>query len=313
MKYLKLYEQFRLILEADVVDLKSLGFTDEDIKLIEEMKVDGNKMSMLGNIAQEVFYETRPDGNNKPKSASKDFRSFYLENISKFDNFWKSKGVDSGVVKYWNRPENDEHQEYIQMALVYSEIVLGFNFEYKVENLDSKSIVLSDGGDPFSGNPKARYKLYSFIMKGGYWWDEKNHEFLESNNQVVDTTQLKSPSGGNFGKKDEMITKDKEESVSGCYWNTGYLTEETPKQFAKDMESKTPEERDELWAKSTEEFLTQPTEDQKSKMIVVYRNKESKNLILDGGHRVFLANWLNKTRGKSISLNVLVITEVSGK
>ena len=313
MKYIKLYEQFRLILEADVVDLKSLGFTDEDIKLIEEMKVDGNKMSMLGNIAQEVFYETRPDGNNKPKSASKDFRSFYLENISKFDNFWKSKGVDSGVVKYWNRPENDEHQEYIQMALVYSEIVLGFNFEYKVENLDSKSIVLSDGGDPFSGNPKARYKLYSFIMKGGYWWDEKNHEFLESNNQVVDTTQLKSPSGGNFGKKDEMITKDKEESVSGCYWNTGYLTEETPKQFAKDMESKTPEERDELWAKSTEKFLTQPTEDQQSKMIVVYRNKESKNLILDGGHRVFLANWLNKTRGKSISLSVLVITEVSGK
>ena len=313
MKYIKLYEQFRLILEADMIDLKSLGFTDDDIKLIEEMKVDGNKMSMLGNIAQEVFYETRPDGNNKPKSASKDFRSFYLENISKFDNFWKSKGVDSGVVKYWNRPENDEHQEYIQMALVYSEIVLGFNFEYKVENLDSKSIVLSDGGDPFSGNPKARYKLYSFIMKGGYWWDEKNHEFLESNNQVVDTTQLKSPSGGNFGKKDEMITKDKEESVSGCYWNTGYLTEETPKQFAKDMESKTPEERDELWAKSTEKFLTQPTEDQQSKMIVVYRNKESKNLILDGGHRVFLANWLNKTRGKSISLSVLVITEVSGK
>ena len=309
MKYLKLYEQFRLILEADVVDLKSLGFTDEDIKLIEEMKVDGNKISMLGNIAQEVFYETRPDGNNKPKSASKDFRSFYLENISKFDNFWKSKGVDSGVVKYWNRPENDEHQEYIQIPLVYSEIVLGFKFEYKVENLDSKSIVLSDGGDPFSGNPKARYKLYSFIMKGGYWWDEKNHEFWESNNQVVDTTQLKSPSGGNFGKKDEMITKDKEESVSGCYWNTGYLTEETPKQFAKDMESKTPEERDELWAESTEKFLTQPT----SKIIVVYRNKEGKNLILDGGHRVFLANWLNKTRGKSISLNVLVITEVSGK
>jgi hypothetical protein len=75
------------------------------------------------------------------------------------------------------------------------------------------------------------------------------------------------------------------------------------------MESKTPEERDELWAESTEKFLTQPT----SKMIVVYRNKEGKNLILDGGHRVFLANWLNKTRDKSISLSVLVITEVSGK
>ena len=58
---------------------------------------------------------------------------------------------------------------------------------------------------------------------------------------------------------------------------------------------------------STEKFLTQPT----SKMIVVYRNKEGKNLILDGGHRVFLANWLNKTRGKSISLSVLVIKEVS--
>ena len=64
------------------------------------------------------------------------------------------------------------------------------------------------------------------------------YEFWENNNQVVDTTQLKSPSG-KFGKKDEMITKDKEEPVSGCYWNTGYLTEETPKQFAKDMESKT--------------------------------------------------------------------------
>ena len=34
MKYLKLYEQFRLILESDNIDLKSLGFTDDDIKLI---------------------------------------------------------------------------------------------------------------------------------------------------------------------------------------------------------------------------------------------------------------------------------------
>ena len=55
MKYLKLYEQFRLLLESETVDLKSLGFTDDDIKLIEEMKVDGNKLSMLGNIAKEVF------------------------------------------------------------------------------------------------------------------------------------------------------------------------------------------------------------------------------------------------------------------
>lgn len=307
MKYLKLYEQFRLILESDDVDLKSLGFSDEDIQLIEDMKKDGNKISMLGNIASEVFYETRPDGPNKPKTAKKDFKTFYLENISKFDNFWKLKGVDPGVVKYWNRPEDEEHQEYIHLPLVYSELVLGYKFEYKVENLDSKSIVLSDGGDPFTGNPKARYKLYSFIMKGGYWWNEKNHEFWENNNQIVDTTQLTSPSGGKNGRKDERITKDKEEPVSGCYWNVGYLTEETPKQFAKDMESKTPEERDELWAESTEKFLTQPT----SKMIVVYRNKEGKNLILDGGHRVFLANWLNQTRGKSISLSVLVIKEVS--
>jgi hypothetical protein len=307
MRYIKLYEQFRLILESEAIDLKSLGFTDEDIQLIEDMKKDGNKVSMLGNVAKEVFYETMPGG-NPPKTSKKDFRSFYLENISKFDNFWKAKGVDSGVVKYWNRPKNEEHQEYIQLPLAYSELVLGFNFEYKVENLDCKSIVLSGGEDPFLGNPKARYKLYSFIMKGGYWWNEENHEFWENNNQVVDTTQLKSPSG-KFGKKGEMITKDKEEPVSGCYWNTGYLTEETPKQFAKDMESKTPEERDELWAESTEKFLTQPT----SKMIVVYRNKEGKNLILDGGHRVFLANWLNKTRGKSISLSVLVITEVSEK
>lgn len=142
-------------------------------------------------------------------------------------------------------------------------------------------------------------------MKGGYWWNEKQHDLWENNHQVVDTTQLTSPSG-KLGKKDEMITKDKEKSVSGCYWNTGYLTEETPNQFAKDMETKTPEERDELWAESTEKFLTQST----SKMIVVYRNKEGKNLILDGGHRVFLANWLNKTRGKSISLSVLVITEL---
>jgi hypothetical protein len=177
MKYLKLYEQFRLLLESETIDLKSLGFTDDDIKLIEEMKVDGNKLSMLGNIAKEVFYETSTEGNNKPKTASKDFKSFYLENISKFDNFWNSKGVDSGVVKYWNRPKNEEHQEYIHLPLAYSELVLGYNFEYKVENLDSKSIVLSDGGDPFSGNPKARYKLYSFIMKGGYWWNEKEHEF----------------------------------------------------------------------------------------------------------------------------------------
>ena len=294
MKYLKLYEQFRLILESDNIDLKSLGFTDEDNQLIEDMKKDGNKISMLGNNAQEVFYET------------KDFRSFYLENISKFDNFWKAKGVDSVVVKYWNRPENEEHQEYIHLPLVYSELVLGYKFDYKVESLDCTEIVLSGGEDPFTGNPKARYKLYSFIMKGGYWWNEKNHEFWESSNQVVDTTQLKSPSG-KFGKKDEVITKDKEEPVSGCYWNSGYLTEETPKQFSKDMESKTPEERDELWAESTEKFLTQPT----SKMIVVYRNKEGKNLILDGGHRVFLANWLNKTRAKSISLSVMVIKEVS--
>lgn len=305
MKYLKLYEKFRLLLESESIDLKSLGFTDEDIQLIEDMKKDGNKVSMLGNIAKEVFYETMPGG-NPPKIAKKDFRSFYLENISKFDNFWKAKGVDSGVVKYWNRPKNEEHQEYIQLPLAYSELALGFNFEYKVENIDCKSIVLSDGEDPFLGNPKARYKLYSFIMKGGYWWNEENHGFWENNHQVVDTTQITSPSG-KLGKKDEMITKDKEEPVSGCYWNTGYLTEETPKQFAKDMESKTPEERDELWAESTEKFLTQPT----SKMIVVYRNKEGKNLILDGGHRVFLANWLNKTRGKSISLNVLVIKEVS--
>ena len=49
MKYLKLYEQFRLLLESETIDLKSIGFTDDDIKLIEEMKVDGNKVSMLGN------------------------------------------------------------------------------------------------------------------------------------------------------------------------------------------------------------------------------------------------------------------------
>ena len=307
MKYLKLYEQFRLILESEDIDLKSLGFNEDDIQLIEEMKKDGNRISMLGDIAKEVFYETSDEG-NPPKIAKKDFRSFYLENISKFDNFWKAKGVNMEVVKYWNRPKNEEHQEYVQLPLVYSELVLGYKFDYKVESLDCTKIVLSDGGDSFTGNPKARYKLYSFIMKGGYWWNEKQHEIWESNHQVVDTTQLKSPSG-KVGRKDEMITKDKEEPVSSCYWNIGYLTEETPKQFAKDMESKTPEERDELWAESTEKFLTQPT----SKMIVVYRNKEGKNLILDGGHRVFLANWLNKTRGKNISLNVLVVSEVSGK
>lgn len=306
MKYLKLYEQFRLILESDDVDLKSMGFTDEDIQLIGDMKKDDNRISMLGNIASEVFYETMPDGPNKPKAAKKDFRTFYLENISKFDNFWKSKGVEPAVVKYWNRPKDEEHQEYIQLPLAYSELVLGYKFEYKVENLDCESIVLSDGGDPFSGNPKARYKLYSFIMKGGYWWNEENHEFWENNNQVVDTTQLDSPSGGKNGRKDERITKDKEEPVSGCYWNVGYLTEETPKQSAIDMESKSPEERDDLWAESTEKFLGQPT----PKMIVVYRNKEGKNLILDGGHRVFLANWLNQTRGKSISLSVLVVKEM---
>lgn len=309
MKYLKLYEQFRLILESESVDLKSIGFTDDDIKLIEEMKADGNRISMLGNIAKEVFYETAPDGPNKPKTAKKDFRTFYLENISKFDNFWKLKGVDPDVVKYWNRPKDKEHQEYIHLPLAYSELVLGYSFEYAVKKLDCKSIVLSDGADAFLGNPKARYKLYSFIMKGGYWWNEKEHEFWESNHQKVDSTLLTSPSGGSLGRKDEMITKDREEPVSGCYWNTGYLTEEKPNQFAKDMESKTPEERDEMWAKSTEEFLTQPT----SKMIVVYTNKEGKNLILDGGHRVFLANWLNKTRGKNISLSVLAVKEVSGK
>lgn len=303
MKHLKLYEQFRLILEEDSVDLKSLGFTDEDIKLIEEMKKDGNKISMLGDIAKEVFYETSTEG-NKPKSAKKDFRSFYLENISKFDNFWKLKGVDPNIVKYWNRPKDEEHQEYIHLPLVYSELVLGFNFEYKMEKLDCNNIVLSDGSDSFTGNPKARYKLYSFIMKGGYWWNEEDHDLWKNNNQKVDTTQLKSPSG-KLGKKDEIITKDKEDSVSGAYWNVGYLTEEKPNQLAKEMESKTPEERDEMWAKSTEEFLSKPT----SKAIVVYRNKEGKNLILDGGHRVFLANWLNKTRGENISLNVLVITE----
>lgn len=308
MKYLKLYEQFRLLLESEDIDLKLLGFTDDDLNLIEEMKNDGNKVSMLGNIAQEVFYHTDFSSSNKPKTAKKDFITFYLENISKFDNFWKLKGVNSDVVRYWNRAENEEHQEYIHLPLVYSELVLGFNFEYKVEKLDCTKIVLSGGEDPFTGNPKARYKLYSFIMKGGYWWNEKEHDLWESNHQVVDTTQLKSPSG-KVGKKDEMITKDKEEPVSGCYWNIGYLTEETPKQSAIDMESKTPEERDELWAESTEKFLNDPTE----KMIVVYRNKEEKNLILDGGHRVFLANWLNKTRGKNISLNVLVVSEVSSK
>lgn len=306
MKYLKLYEQFRLILESEDIDLKSIGFTDEDIQLISDMKKDGNKIPMLGNNSKEVFYQTMPDGPNKPKTAKKDFKTFYLENISKFDNFWKLKGVDSSVVKYWNRHKDEEHQEYIHLPLVYSELVLGYKFEYKVEKLDCKSIVLSGGEDPFTGNPKARYKLYSFIMKGGYWWNEENHEFWENNNQVVDTTKLTSPSGGKNGRKDEKITKDKEDAVSGCYWNVGYLTEETPNQFAKDMESKTPEERDEMWAESTEKFLSQPT----SKMIVVYRNKEGKNLILDGGHRVFLVNWLNQTRGKSISLNVLVVKEV---
>ena len=210
MRHLKLYEQFRLIMESEEIDLKSLGFTDDDIQLIEQMKKDGNKMSMLGNNAKEVFYETMPDGPNKPKTAKKDFRTFYLENISKFDNFWKLKGVDTSVVRYWNRTEDEEQQEYIQIPLVYSELVLGYKFEYKVENLDCKSIVLSDGGDPFAGNPKARYKLYSFIMKGGYWWNEKNHEFWENNSQIADTTQLTSPSGGKNGRKDERITKDKE-------------------------------------------------------------------------------------------------------
>ena len=59
MKYLKLYEQFRLILESETVDLKSIGFTDEDIQLIEEMKKENKALRMLLNEIPPFITETK--------------------------------------------------------------------------------------------------------------------------------------------------------------------------------------------------------------------------------------------------------------
>lgn len=289
MKYLKLYEGFiKLIKESfDFESLSQFGFTEDDINTLKKMSK--NKKYQ---IFKKIWYQ------------DKSFKEFYLNNQDKFIKFFKfkCKDIPDETIKYWNRPEKVEHQEYIHLPLLYSEIILDQEISYTIESVDLSQIVLSGGEDVFDGNPKARYKLYSFLLKGGYWWNEENHDFWKNDNQKVDSTQLKSPSG-KIGRKDEIITKDKEDSVSGAYWNVGYLTEETPNQNVVNMSKMTAEERDEYWAKSTESFLSKPN----SKMIVLVK-QDGKYFILDGGHRCFLASWLDKSYGKKIKLQALVIS-----
>jgi len=292
MKYLKLYETFiKLIKESfDIDSFIQFGFTEDDINELKSMK------SEKPGIFPQDWKWNLPDDK---------FKNFCLKNVEKFNKFFKfkCKEISEETLKYWNRGHNIEHQEYIHLVLLYNELIIGQELTYSIENVNISKIILSGGEDIFDGNPKARYKLYSFLFKGGYWWNEKNHDLWKNNNQEVDSTQLKSPSG-KIGKKSEIITKDKEEQVSGAYWNVGYLTEETPNEESIKMEKMTPEERDENWAKGTESFLTNSDN---PKLIVLIK-KGDKYFIMDGGHRCFLAAWLDKAYGKKLDLKALVIS-----
>ena len=288
MKYLKLYESFIKLIKESFDSLTQFGFTEDDINELKNMKPE-----KPGIFPQDWKWDLPNDK----------FKNFCLNNVDKFNKFFKfkCKEISEETLKYWNRAYKIEHQEYIHLVLLYNELIIGQELTYSIESVNISKIVLSGGEDIFDGNPKARYKLYSFLFKGGYWWDEKNHDLWKNDNQEVDSTQLKSPSG-KIGNKSEIITKDKEEPVSGAYWNVGYLTDESNEGATK-MQEMTPEERDEYWSNSTHSFLGKPN----PKLIVLIK-KGDKYFIMDGGHRCFLASWLDKAYGKKIDLQALVIS-----
>jgi len=298
MKYLKLYESFINLIKESVDDLSQFGFTEEDLTKLKEISEIKPQYQVLGDgNSPDLYYQT------------KEFDNYFKSNLNKFKNFFESKNIPIPVIDYWFRPEGVEHQEWIQIALAFSEIVLDNQFQYEFVDFDPNLIKGDDSHLMWEVDSGRRYKLYSFLMKGGYEWKtertKEEDEMLSKsdvkvkdapNSIEMDTTQLKG------GIQNDLITCDKEKA--GSNWNNGYWLGD------KSDYSKltTPEEREQKMLDMTKSFVT--SGDQSKKPIVIYKatkgNETGKYLILDGGHRVFLCQWLNSVHGLNYKLKAIV-------
>jgi hypothetical protein len=299
MKYFKLYEEFRKLLTEDIEinGLKELGFSDKDLEDLDKIKDIKPKYQVLGDgNSPDLYYETE------------EFQEFFKKHKDKFKKFLKEKNLDSSVLDYWFRGDNEEHQEWIQIAPVFSEIILGNEFTYKLEDFDPNDVMGDNSRKMWECDKGRRYKLYSFMMKGGYEWkterseeeeeDVKKLDVKDAPNAIKeDTTELKG------GVEDDLITCDEEKA--GSNWNNGYWLGDE-KDYS---DLNTPKEREEKMIKMTEEFVT--SGDQDKKPIVIYMAKEGqmkgKPQILDGAHRVFLCQWINDVHNKSLKLKAIIL------
>ncbi len=299
MRYLKLYEQFLNLLKEDlnIYAISSLGFSKEEISELESISKIKPKWQVLGDgNSPDLYYQTN------------EFDQFFKKHQDKFKQFLTSKGISNQILDYWFRPDNVEHQEWIQIAPVFSEIVLSNKFEYKLTDFDPNLIMGDATRKMWLCDVGRRYKLYSFMIKGGYQWkiERTEEEEILGKDKVIkdapdlvqaDTTELKG------GVENDLITCDKEKA--GSYWNNGYWLGDT-----NDYSNlNSPKEREEKMIQTTKDFVT--SGDQSKKPIVIYIASEgsmaNKPQILDGAHRVFLCQWLNDVHGIKYNLKAIVL------
>ena len=299
MKYIRFYESFRKFIneKLEINDLEDFDFTESDLQELDKIKDIKPKYQVLGDgNSPDLYYETE------------EFGEFFKKHKDKFKKFLKEKDLDTSVLDYWFRGDDVEHQEWIQIAPVFSEVILGNEFTYKLEDFNPNEVMGDESKKMWECDKGRRYKLYSFMMKGGYEWKmERSEEEEESAKSLdvkdapnaikSDTTELEG------GVKDDLITCDEEKT--GSNWNNGYwLGDKTDY-----SDLNTPKEREEKMLKMTEEFVT--SGDQSKKPIVIYMAKEGKMAgkpqILDGAHRVFLCQWINDVHGKSYKLKAIIL------
>jgi hypothetical protein len=299
MKYIRFYENFRKFIneKLKIDDLEEFGFTKKDLEELDKIKDIKPKYQVLGDgNSPDLYYETE------------EFNNFFKNRKAKFKEFLKQKDLNSEILDYWFRGDDVEHQEWIQIAPVFSEVILGNDFTYTLEDFDPNKVMGDESKKMWECDKGRRYKLYSFMMKGGYEWktersedeeeDVKKLDVKDAPNAIKeDTTELKG------GVKEDLITCDEEKAKSN--WNNGYwLGDETD---YSDLD--TLKQREEKMLKMTEEFVT--SGDQDKKPIVIYMAKKGrmagKPQILDGAHRVFLCQWINDVHGKRYKLKAIIL------